>query len=175
MLSIDTARKTALRRCVFGGAFRDPEGVATSRGHKPPAVPDRMVGIAGGARTPACRVGTPADTQHFRDPEGVATSRGRSLPGTSLAPQTSAVRTMMAGIAGGARTPACRVGTLADTQHFRDPEGVATSRGRSLAGTSLAPQTSAVRAMMAGIAGGARTPACATSLTAIIRRRHWIN
>ncbi len=36
-----------------------------------------------------------------------------------------AAQAMMAGVAGGARTPACRVGTLADTQHFCNPEASA--------------------------------------------------
>ncbi len=37
--------------------------------HKPSALPSRMVGDSGGARTQACRVGTLADTQYFRDLE----------------------------------------------------------------------------------------------------------
>ncbi len=34
--------------------------------------PHRMVVDSGGARTPACRVGTPADTRNFCDPEASA-------------------------------------------------------------------------------------------------------
>ncbi len=52
-----------------------------------------------------------------------------------------AAQAMMTGIAGGARTRACRVATLGDASGFSAAGGSDTSGGRSLAGTSLAPQT----------------------------------
>ncbi len=125
--------------------------------HKPSALPNRMVVDSGGARTlentpwkrgfhsclyparrdpntPACRVGTSADTRNLCDPEAsprVATRHARVR--APLACSSTIARTLentpwkrgFHSCPYPARrdpnTPACRVGT----QHFREPEASA--------------------------------------------------
>ncbi len=79
--------------------------------HKPSALRPTIAVDSGGART-----------QHFCDPEAATRAGVDPCRERLWRHKPSAVRAIVAGIAGGARTPACRVGTRADTQPFRAPE-----------------------------------------------------